>query len=125
MQVPFWQSLPPVQALPQAPQLLGSSTRFVQNVGLTTGHAVWPVLQACLQEPRKQAWPAAQAPPHPPQLSGSVWKLVQVVMVPDVGQRFGASLAVQAQALELHVAPAAQTVPHAPQLLASSVRLAQ
>ncbi len=71
MQAPALQVLPPVQALPQAPQ-------WVLLVCVLTQvplHNVPPLGQ--VQLPVVQVWPAAQAVPQVPQLAVSVWRFTQ------------------------------------------------
>ena len=75
LQLPLWQT-PPVQTLPQVPQLFGSAWRLAHAGGLSDEHSVRPFSQA-LQVPPLQVAPAGQTVPQDPQLLGSVWRLVQ------------------------------------------------
>jgi hypothetical protein len=77
------QICPDGQTLPQLPQLLGSSVRLEQNVGLPAGQAVVPLAQLSTQAPPAQSWPAAQAVPQAPQLATSVAVLEQIGAVPE------------------------------------------
>ena len=61
--VPALQTSVPVQALPQAPQLVLLVWRFWQLVP----HAVWPPVQLSWQAPPLQTWFVAQAWPQLPQ----------------------------------------------------------
>ena len=71
-QRPAVQVCPPVQALPQAPQLVASVCVFTQ----APPQSVVPVAQA--QAPAVQTRPIGQAVPQVPQFAASVWRFTQV-----------------------------------------------
>jgi hypothetical protein len=74
--IPFMHTCPGEHAVPQAPQLLGST--FVSAHELP--HRVEPLPQAEDPHlPARQYPPAGQALPHPPQFCGSVWVSLHVV----------------------------------------------
>lgn len=113
-QEPFWQVLPPVQVVPQEPQLLLSAFKLTQALL----QAVWPVGQEIAHEPTLQIFPPVQVVPHTPQLLGSDCKFTQIplqAVKPEV----------QAQTLFWQVLPPVQAVPHVPQLPPSLLKLTQ
>jgi hypothetical protein len=71
---PWEQTWPAAQAVPQAPQLAGSSWVSKQRFP----HFVVPPRQSTTHEPREQTRLASQALPHAPQFAGSFCKSAQV-----------------------------------------------
>ena len=65
VQRPPWQTCPPVQATPQAPQLLASFARVTHDEPQRSV----PAAQEVWHAPAEHTWPAAQARPQAPQLS--------------------------------------------------------
>jgi len=115
-QAPATQAAPAGQALPQAPQLLGSVVTLAQAPAQT----IWPAGQ--VQVPETQAAPAEQTLPQAPQLLGSVDTLTQAPLLHLIwpGGHGG-----KRQAPFRQTAPAGQALPQAPQLLGSIVRSTQ
>ena len=119
-QLPFAQTMPAAQLLPQAPQLLLSVASELQ----TPLQSCSPLLHVIAQCPRLQSSSAGQMVPQAPQLAGSFSMLAQMANAPvEQMVRPGPQLTAQEPAEQR--LPLGQTLPHAPQLLESLSRLAQ
>jgi hypothetical protein len=77
-QLPFEQTMPAVQVLPQAPQLLLSVARELQ----TPLQSCSPLLQVIAQCPRLQSSLDGQRAPQAPQFAGSFSRLAQMAEAP-------------------------------------------
>jgi hypothetical protein len=109
------QMVPPVQATPQAPQLLASVCVFTQ----APVHAVRSSLPHMVAHaPVEHTWLVPHAVVHVPQCWGSLWVFVQTPLqrTPPLGH-VHVPLA--------HVWPPVQTTPQAPQLFGSPFTLVQ
>lgn len=105
---PIWQVVPPLQTMPQAPQLALSVCSSTQ----AAPHCVCPVVQLEVHLPLAQSWPGPQAVLHAPQLFVSVCVFVQVPLqsVCPPGQRHW---------LIVQLALVGHALPHDPQLALS------
>ena len=103
-----------LQVAPQAPQFLGSVTRFAQ---MPPGQVVVPG-PAQAHAPEMQVPAAPQLIPHPPQLRGSLARFAHPFV-------HATSLAGQEHCPETHEAPGTHALPQRPQFCGSLARFAQ
>jgi hypothetical protein len=132
VQVPLEQNCPNAQALPHAPQFVGSMEVLMQAVTpliwqavVPVGHVIPASMAVPVQVPLEQNCPNPQVRPHAPQLVGSMDVLTQAVIplttqvVVPGGHVIPASMAVPVQAPFEQNCPSAQALPQAPQLVGS------
>jgi hypothetical protein len=130
VQLPLEQNCPNAQALPHAPQLVGSIDVMTQALTPSNGQEVVPVghvipasMAVPVQVPLEQNCPDPHARPQAPQFVGSMDVLTHAVIpsiwqaVVPCGHMIPASMAVPVQVPFVQNCPNAQTLPHAPQFV--------
>jgi hypothetical protein len=113
-------TVPPVQTVPQAPQLLGSLVVSVQNIPRSLAQVVRLGPQSATQVPLAQTKPAPQMALQLPQLKRSVWVLAQLEVCPlEHSISDGGQVSVHLPAR--HACAAEQVFPQSPQFPGSTL----
>jgi len=114
VQTPPLQARPPLQTMPQPPQLFASASVTTH----AAAHSVSPLAQSAPHAPCEQTWVLPHAVVHFPQWVGSVSRSTQTPLQSAVP-------AGQPHTPCAHVSPPVQALPQAPQFLGSVFTLMQ